>query len=129
MEIPETFYFTDEHEWADDEGDGVVTVGISHHAQDALGDIVFVELPADGEEFDQGDSFGVVESVKTVSDVYAPVSGTVVGINEELEQAPELVNESPYEHGWIIQIRMSDPDELKELMDASDYEAYLQGQG
>ena len=129
MEIPESFRFTSEHEWADDEGDGTVSVGISHHAQDALGDIVFVELPATGEEIDQGDDFGVVESVKTVSDIYAPVSGKVVAVNDELLDAPELVNDSPYERGWIVRIEMRDHGELEDLMDAEAYEAFLQGEG
>lgn len=127
MEIPETYRFSQQHEWADDEGDGTVSVGISHHAQDALGDIVFVELPAVGEEVECGDDFGVVESVKTVSDLYAPVSGEVIAVNDALEDAPELVNESPYERGWIIRIRMADPAELEDLMDAESYEAHLDG--
>ncbi len=127
MEIPEKYRFSQQHEWADDEGDGTVTVGISHHAQDALGDIVFVEMPAVGEAFDREDDFGVVESVKTVSDLYAPVSGEVIAVNEALEDAPELVNESPYENGWIVRIQMSDPGELEELMDADSYEEFLDG--
>ena len=128
MDIPENYRFSKDHEWADDEGDGTVSVGISHHAQDALGDIVFVEMPTVGEEFDRGDDFGVVESVKTVSDLYAPVSGTVVAVNEELEDAPELVNESPYERGWVVRIEINDRDEFEELMDAEEYDAFLQGQ-
>lgn len=127
MDIPDSYRFTSEHEWAEDEGDGTATVGISHHAQDALGDIVFVEMPAVGEEFDQGDDFGVVESVKTVSDLYAPISGTVVAVNDELESSPEWVNDSPYERGWIVRVQMSDSDELEELMDADAYDAYLDG--
>lgn len=125
MSIPEGYMFSREHEWARDEGDGTVTVGVSHHAQDALGDIVFVELPAVGDELAQEDEFGVVESVKTVSDLYAPVSGKVVAVNEELEDAPELVNESPYDQGWIVRIRMSNPEELEALMDAQGYESFL----
>ena len=125
MDIPETYRFSTDHEWAEDEGDGTVTIGISHHAQDALGDIVFVEMPAVGDAFDQGDDFGVVESVKTVSDLYAPISGEVVAVNDELEDAPELVNESPYERGWVVRLRMTNPDELSELMDAESYESFL----
>ena len=124
-EIPETYRFSKEHEWVDDNDDGTVTVGVTHHAQDALGDIVFVEMPAVGEVVDVDQDFGVVESVKTVSDLYAPVSGEVVEVNDELEDAPELVNESPYERGWIVRIEMSDSDELEELMDADEYESFL----
>lgn len=125
MDTPEDFRFSRDHEWAHDEGDGTVTIGISYHAQDALGDIVFVELPAEGDEFQKGADLGVVESVKTVSDIYAPVSGEIVAINDELEDAPELVNESPYDTGWIVRIRMSNPNELEELMDAEGYESFL----
>ncbi len=128
MELPEDFRFTNDHEWADDQGDGTVRIGVTHFAQEALGDIVFVELPAEDEEFDKGDAFGVVESVKTVSDVYAPVSGRVVEVNDELESAPELVNDSPYDEGWIVEIEMSDPDEFEELMTADEYEGFLEGQ-
>lgn len=126
MKIPEDYLFSREHEWARDEGDGTVTVGISHHAQDALGDIVFVELPALGDELEREAEFGVVESVKTVSDLYAPVTGEVVAVNDALEDAPELVNESPYDEGWIVKIRVENPEELKELMDAEGYEQFLE---
>ncbi len=125
FEIPDNYRFTDDHEWTEDNGDGTVTVGISHHAQDALGDIVFVELPALGAVVEREEDFGVVESVKTVSDLYAPVSGEVVEINEELEDAPELVNESPYDRGWIVRIQMSDAEELSDLMDADGYQSFL----
>ena len=127
MDIPEGYRFTDDHEWADADDD-IVTVGISHHAQDALGDIVFVEFPTVGEEVDQGDAFGVIESVKTVSDLYAPVGGEVVELNEELETAPELVNESPYDRGWLVRIKVDAPDELEALMDAEAYETFLEGE-
>jgi glycine cleavage system H protein len=125
MGIPEGFRFSREHEWVLDNGDGTVTMGISHYAQDALGDIVFVELPAVGDTLEAEQEFGVVESVKTVSDLYAPVSGEVVAVNDELEDAPELVNESPYEEGWIVRIKMSNPEELEALMDAEGYEEFL----
>ncbi len=125
FEIPDNYRFTGDHEWTEDNGDGTVTVGISHHAQDALGDIVFVELPALGAVVEREEDFGVVESVKTVSDLYAPVSGEVVEINEELEDAPELVNESPYDRGWIVRIQMSDAEELSDLMDADGYQSFL----
>lgn len=125
MEIPEDYRFSRQHEWARVEEDGTVTVGISHHAQDALGDIVFVELPALGDEFEREEEFGVVESVKTVSDLYAPISGEIVAVNEELEDAPELVNESPYDRGWIVRFELRDEAELDELMDAEGYESFL----
>ena len=125
MEIPEGFRFSREQEWVLDNGDGTVTMGISHYAQDALGDIVFVELPGVGDALEAEAEFGVVESVKTVSDLYAPVSGEVVAINDDLEDAPELVNESPYEGGWMIRIKMSNPEELAGLMDVEAYEEFL----
>lgn len=125
VQIPESYRFTDDHEWADRDGDDIVTVGISHHAQDALGDIVFIEFPLVGEQTEQGEPFGVVESVKTVSDLYAPVTGEVVEINDELETAPELVNESPYDEGWLVRIEMDDPSEFDELMDVDSYESFL----
>lgn len=125
MNIPEEYFFSDDHEWVDDQGDGTAVVGISHHAQEALGDIVFVEFPAVGEQLEQFEEFGVVESVKTVSDLFAPLSGEVVEINDELEMAPELVNESPYERGWLIRVKISDAGEFDELMDADEYEDFL----
>lgn len=125
MELPEDYRFSDDHEWAHDQGDGTARVGISHHAQEALGDIVFVELHPDEGPLSQGDDFGVVESVKTVSDLFAPLSGPIVEFNEALETAPELVNEDPYEQGWIVRIEISDPDELAGLMSADDYASFL----
>ncbi|RMF46633.1 MAG: glycine cleavage system protein GcvH [Deltaproteobacteria bacterium] len=122
MEFPEELKYTEEHEWVMVE-DEVVTVGITDFAQDALGDVVFVELPEVGTQVEAGKPFGVVESVKAVSDIYAPVSGEVVEVNEELPDSPELVNTSPYEDGWMIKIRMSDPEELDKLLEADAYEA------
>lgn len=124
MEFPEELKYTEEHEWVMVEGD-LAMIGITDFAQDALGDVVFVELPAVGTEVTTGKAFGVVESVKAVSDVYAPVSGTVEEINEELPDAPEIINTSPYGDGWMIKIRMSNPDELDGLMDAAAYQAHL----
>ncbi|MBA2662948.1 MAG: glycine cleavage system protein GcvH [Bradymonadaceae bacterium] len=123
--MPEGFKFSREHEWAHDQGDGTALIGISHYAQDAMGDIVFVELPNVGDALEAELEFGVVESVKTVSDLYAPVSGEVVEINDELEDSPELVNQSPYEGGWVVRIKMSNPEELDALMDAEEYVDYL----
>ena len=107
MEFPEEFKYTEEHEWVSIEGD-IVTVGISDFAQDALGDIVFVELPEVGYQAEAGKTFGVVESVKAVSDIYSPVTGEVVEINEELPDTPELVNSSPYEGAWMLKIKLDD---------------------
>jgi len=116
-----TLKFTESHEWVRDNGDGTVTIGISEHAQEMLGDVVFVELPETDTEIDAGDSFSLVESVKAASDIYAPVSGMVVEVNEELQDSPELINEEPYEGGWIVKVKMSDPAELDDLKDAEEY--------
>ncbi|WP_299197308.1 glycine cleavage system protein GcvH [uncultured Amphritea sp.] len=120
-DIPSDLKYVASHEWIRDEGDGVVTIGITDHAQDLLGDVVFVELPDVGSEFTTGDDLGVVESVKAASDVYAPLSGEVIAINEELEDAPELVNSDPYGDGWFVQIRLSDTSEVDDLLDADGY--------
>ena len=121
FEIPEERRYLESHEWAL-ETDGTVRVGISDFAQDELGDVVFVELPDEGDELSQEDAFGVVESIKAVSDLYAPVSGEVVAINEDLFDAPELVNDDPYGDGWMLEIEASDTDELDELLTAEEYE-------
>jgi len=125
MDYPEDLKYTEEHEWVLIEDD-VVTVGITDFAQDALGDVVFVELPEEGATLEAGKSFGVVESVKAVSDIYAPVSGEVVEVNEELPDTPELVNTSPYEDGWMVKIKLSDPSELDALLDADAYKAFVE---
>ena len=124
MEFPEELKYTAEHEWVLVEGD-LAVIGITDFAQDSLGDVVFVELPEVGTEVTTGKAFGVVESVKAVSDVYAPVSGTVEESNVELPDAPEILNTSPYGDGWMIKIRMSDPGELDGLMDAVAYQAHI----
>ncbi|MGD8110678.1 glycine cleavage system protein GcvH [Vibrio sp. TRT 21S02] len=116
-----TLKFADSHEWVRDNGDGTVTIGISEHAQEMLGDVVFVDLPDVEDEIEAGDSFSLVESVKAASDIYAPITGEVVEINEELEDSPELINEEPYEGGWIVKVKMSDPSELGNLKDAEEY--------
>lgn len=115
--------YAESHEWVLDHGDGTVTIGISDHAQQALGDIVFVELPEVGTHLDKGDEFGVVESVKAASDLYAPLAGEVTAVNEALEDAPETVNESPYEDGWLMTLRLDDADAPSELLDADAYRA------
>lgn len=119
--MDKTLKFTDSHEWVRDNGDGTVTVGISEHAQEMLGDVVFVELPDIDNEVEAGDSFSLVESVKAASDIYAPVSGVVVEVNEELADSPELINEDSYQGGWIVKIKMSDAAELDNLKDAEEY--------
>ncbi|MEL7292116.1 MAG: glycine cleavage system protein GcvH [Pseudomonadota bacterium] len=116
-----TLKFADSHEWVRDNGDGTVTIGISEHAQEMLGDVVFVDLPEVEDEIEAGDSFSLVESVKAASDIYAPITGEIVEINEELEDSPELINEEPYEGGWIVKVKMSDPSELDSLKDAEEY--------
>lgn len=124
MDFPEELKYTEEHEWIAVEGD-IATIGISDFAQSQLGDVVFVELPEVGDELEAGKPFGVVESVKAVSDVYSPLSGEVVEINEELPDAPETLNTSPYEDGWLIKIRLSNPQELDDLLDANAYQELI----
>jgi glycine cleavage system H protein len=121
-EIPSELKYTKSHEWVRDEDDGTVTVGITDHAQELLGDLVYVELPETGTEMSAEDAACVVESVKAASDVYMPVSGEVVAVNEELADAPETINDSPYDDGWLIKIKLSNPDEINDLMDADSYE-------
>lgn len=120
-ETPTNLKYAKSHEWASLDGD-VVTVGISDHAQDALGDVVFVELPEIGDQLSAGDDAGVVESVKAASDIYAPVSGEVVEINSVLVDTPELINDDPYEAGWFFKLRIEDEGELGNLLDASEYD-------
>lgn len=122
---PKDRRYTKEHEWALDNGDGTITMGITDHAQELLTDIVFVELPAMGKRLRQMDVLAVVESVKSVSDVYAPVGGEVTGVNKKLEESPELINIDPYGRGWIAKIRMDEPSELAALMEAEEYEAFI----
>jgi glycine cleavage system H protein len=121
MNTPAELKYSEEHEWVKDEGERV-RIGITDFAQSELGDIVFVELPEVGDEVTADEPFGSVESVKTVSELYAPVSGKVVEVNEELEDNPEFVNESPYEKAWMIVVELSDRSELDNLMSADEYE-------
>ena len=127
MEVPKDLRYTREHEWLKLNGTQGV-VGITHFAQDQLGDVVFVEVPAPGTELEQENTFGVVESVKTVSDLYAPVSGKVAAVNKDLEANPEWVNQEPYGKGWMIQIELSDPGQAESLLSADDYEAFIKEQ-
>jgi len=124
MSYPNEYRYTEEHEWVKVEGKGA-RIGITDHAQHELGDIVFVELPAVGVEVKRGENLGTVESVKAVGDVYAPVSGKVTAVNEELEGAPETINRSPHQDGWIAVIEMNDPTEVDSLLTAPDYEKYV----
>lgn len=126
MNFPKNLKYAQSHEWAQDNGDGSVTIGISEHAQEALGDVVFVELPEVGSELEAGEAFGVVESVKAASDVYSPLSGEVIDVNSQLEDSPETINASPYQEGWLIKVKMSDPDELDSLLDASSYSKFVE---
>jgi len=121
MEIPEGLKYSKEHEWVATE-DSVATIGITDYAQDQLGEVVYIELPAVGDKVSKDDPFGVVESVKAVSDIYAPISGTVTEINQELVESPEMVNEDPYGDGWLIKIRIADLVELDDLMDGEEYQ-------
>lgn len=118
-----TLKFVDTHEWVLDNGDGTITMGISNQAQHFLGDVVFVDLPEVGDSTEAGETFSLVESVKAASDLYAPVTGEIVEINEELEDSPELINESPYSAGWIVKIKLEDPSELDNLLSSEDYHA------
>ncbi|MCW1247445.1 glycine cleavage system protein GcvH [Pseudomonas sp. SAICEU22] len=123
-DIPAELRFAESHEWARLEADGTVTVGISDHAQEALGDVVFVELTEVGKVFAAGDQAGVVESVKAASDIYSPIAGEVIAINEELGGSPELLNSDPY-GAWIFKLKPSDKAELDQLLDASGYKAAI----
>jgi len=123
-QIPAELRYAESHEWARLEADGTVTVGISDHAQQALGDVVFVELTEVGKEFEQGDAAGVVESVKAASDIYAPVAGEVIAVNDELADNPELLNEEPYE-SWIFKLKPADKADLDKLMSAEQYATFI----
>lgn len=124
MQFPETLRYASTHEWAkiEDEANGIIITGISDHAQDALGDIVYVELPDIGTVFQAGDVAGVVESVKTASDIHAPLSGTVVEVNTKLDNDPETINESPYEQGWIYKLKVDNVADLAQLLNHQQYQ-------
>ncbi|MBW2560068.1 MAG: glycine cleavage system protein GcvH [Deltaproteobacteria bacterium] len=124
--LPDDVHYAETHEWVRDEGDTVV-VGVGDYAQDQLGDIVFVELPEIGDTFEKGEEFGTLESVKAVSEIYMPVTGKITAINETLSEEPELVNQDPYNSGWMVEIEPDDPDEIQTLMTSSEYMEMLKG--
>ncbi|MFT5705610.1 MAG: glycine cleavage system H protein [Shewanella sp.] len=123
--VESNYKFATTHEWVKDNGDGTVTVGISEHAQGLLGDVVFIELPEEGDVTVATENFSLVESVKAASDVYAPVSGVIIAVNEALDDSPEIVNDSPFEDGWIAKIKLENPQELEALMSFDTYVASL----
>jgi glycine cleavage system H protein len=125
MEFPNGLFYTKDHEWARQGGDDVITVGITAHAQEALGEIVFVELPKPGRELKSHETFGVVESIKAVSDLYSPVAGTVLEVNEAATGNPSLVNQSSYEDGWLIRIKVKEKNSLQSLLNADQYKNYV----
>ena len=122
--IPNDLLYTKDHEWVQLHDD-VATVGVTDHAQQSLGDVTFVDLPQPGDSFTRGDTFGVVESVKAASDLFMPLSGEIIEINEDLEEAPELVNDDPYGRAWMIKIKVEDPSEAKSLLDSASYAEIL----
>ena len=126
--IPSELRFAKSHEWIRLEDDGTATIGITDHAQEALGDVVFVELPEVGSILAADDESGVVESVKAASEIYAPLSGEVIAVNEALEEAPETVNSNPYDEGWFFRIKLSDQGQLSELMDAEAYAEFVESE-
>ena len=129
MNIPIDLKYTKSHEWVKQEADGTITVGITDHAQEALGDIVFLELPEPGRPVKAGEECAVVESVKAASDVYSPLAGVVTGGNAELASAPELINQDPYGKGWMVRLKPADPSAIGALLDAAAYQASLAASG
>lgn len=125
MDYPQDLLYTDKHEWLREAGDGVYRVGITDYAQDALGDVVFVTLPAVGDTFSRDDAAGEVESTKSVSDVYSPLSGEITAVNDALDATPENVNSDPYGEGWMFEIKVSEASEVEDLLDAEAYTATL----
>ncbi len=128
MKVPENLLYTKEHEWVKVDGD-VATIGITDYAQDQLGDIIYVELPEVGRKVKQMEAVATVEAVKTAADVYAPVSGEVIEINEKLSEKPELLNQDPYGEGWMFRIKLENPDELKNLLSPEEYRKLIEAEG
>ena len=127
MDFPNDLKYSRSHEWVRIEG-GEAVVGLSDYAQEELGDIVYIELPEEGGEVEKETAFGVVESVKATEDIFSPVSGKVIEVNSPLDDSPEMVNEDPYGDGWLIRLEMTDPDEVKDLMNAEQYKAYVEAE-
>ncbi len=125
MDFPQDLKYTKEHEWIKEEG-GSVVIGVTDYAQDSLGDIVYVELPAEGAEVTKDEPFGVVESVKAVSDLYSPVSGTVLEVNDSIVDSPEVINDEPYGDAWMLKIELGDPSELDGLLSVEEYKSYVE---
>lgn len=125
MNFPENLRYTEEHEWIKLNDDGTATIGITEFAQGELGDIVYVEIETEGEEFEANEVFGTIEAVKTVSDLFLPLAGKVIEVNTELEDAPETVNNDPYEAGWLIKMQVNDPSEFENLLDVSAYKSLI----
>lgn len=125
MEFPKDIKYTKEHEWARAEGN-IITVGITDYAQDSLGDVVYLELPAEGATVTKDETFGVIESVKAVSDLYSPITGTVIEVNDALVDNPEVINDDPYGDAWILKVEMNVPAELAELLTADEYKKYVE---
>lgn len=125
MSNPTDLKYTREHEWIRDNGDGTATIGVTDFAQGELGDIVFVELEQPGFAFEEDEEFGTIEAVKTVSELFAPVSGEIIEVNDQLETEPELVNDDPYGDGWMVKIKINDPSKLDELMSADEYDEII----
>ncbi|MFW6226678.1 MAG: glycine cleavage system protein GcvH [Bacteroidota bacterium] len=124
MNIPENLKYTEDHEWLKVDGD-VVIIGITDHAQQELGDVVYVECETVDEELEKGDSFGTIEAVKTVADMFMPVGGKVLEFNEELDENPEIINDDPYGDGWVIKVKLADPSEIEGLMSSQDYSEHI----
>ncbi len=125
MDLPEDLKYTKEHEWIKEEG-GVVIIGVTDYAQDSLGDVVYVELPEEGSNVTKDEPFGVVESVKAVSDLYSPISGVITEVNDAIVDSPEAINEEPYGEAWMIKVELSNPEEMDELLSADEYQAYIE---
>ncbi len=126
MDFPRDLKYTKEHEWVREEDDNTVVVGITDYAQDSLGDVVYVELPQEGGSVTKNEPFGVVESVKAVSDLYSPVTGTVVEVNDAIIDSPEAINEDPYGDAWMIKVELASPEELGDLLTAEEYQNYIE---
>ena len=124
--VPNNLYYTKEHEWLKEEGEGVVIIGITDYAQNALTDIVYIELPERGQKIEHNEEVAIVESVKSASSIFAPLSGTVIDINDELDSSPELMNNSPYEDGWIIKMKLASNEKISDLMSSGDYKKLIE---